>query len=288
MSLSTEDGPLREAAILTRAVENVFRKLIRLLMGRMSLVKLQEIIRIIFVEEAEGKIKKERPGRNVPLTQLALLTGLDTRTLNKLLEDLSKHDPIHDSEEFLKGLMPEHILIEYWMTNKNYLNEQDSTPLELSLTGTYPSFDSLVKEALPSRGITTKSIIDRFLITNAVLVNNASKKIMLVKEKYSNFIFTGDLDGIRTGMVAIANLAETVIHNSQIVNGSTDPYFQRTIWSTSIDRNNIIKLRKLIRDFLENTEKEAAELMYIIEEDSPAIPVTAGISMFYFEDQSSV
>ena len=49
MSVSLEDGPLKEAAIFTRAVENVFRKLIRLLLGRMTLVKLQEMIRCILI-----------------------------------------------------------------------------------------------------------------------------------------------------------------------------------------------------------------------------------------------
>ena len=39
----------QEAAILTRAVENVFRKLIRFLVGRISLVRLQEMIRYIYV-----------------------------------------------------------------------------------------------------------------------------------------------------------------------------------------------------------------------------------------------
>ena len=63
MSAILQEGPLKEAAILTRAVENVFRKLIRLLVGRMSLTKLQEMIRIIFVEESELKLKKRGLGR---------------------------------------------------------------------------------------------------------------------------------------------------------------------------------------------------------------------------------
>ena len=68
------DEHLQDAAILTRAVENVLRKLIRFLIGRISLVKLQEMIRFIYVEKAERKLKKERPDRNIPLTRLAILT----------------------------------------------------------------------------------------------------------------------------------------------------------------------------------------------------------------------
>ncbi len=69
---TSSDSRLQEADLLTRAVENVFRRLIRLLVGRITLVKLQEMIRFIYVEETEKKLRAERPGRNVALTRLAL------------------------------------------------------------------------------------------------------------------------------------------------------------------------------------------------------------------------
>ena len=75
---------LRDVAILTRAVENAFRKMIRLLIGKMSLKKLQEMIQIIFVEEAEAKLRREAPGKNVALGDIALQTGVDTRTIKKI------------------------------------------------------------------------------------------------------------------------------------------------------------------------------------------------------------
>jgi len=62
---------LRDVAILTRAVEKVFRKLVRMLIGKMSLKKLQELIQIIFIEEAEAKLKQEAPGKSVALGDIA-------------------------------------------------------------------------------------------------------------------------------------------------------------------------------------------------------------------------
>ena len=64
------ENPSGEAAILTLAVENVFRKLIRFLVGRISLVRLQEMIRYVYVEEAEKNLRAENPGKNVPMTKL--------------------------------------------------------------------------------------------------------------------------------------------------------------------------------------------------------------------------
>ena len=59
-SITKDSG---DVAILTLAVENVFRKLIRLLIGKISLKKLQEMVQVIFVEEAEANLRQERPGR---------------------------------------------------------------------------------------------------------------------------------------------------------------------------------------------------------------------------------
>ena len=133
MSVSLVDGPLKEAAIFTRAVENVFRKLIRLLLGRMTLVKLQEMIRLIFVEEAELHLKRERPGKNVPLTKMALLTGLDTRTLSKIQVEIAENLPIHLEDKFLREITPECSVLDSWASNSIYQDSKTKSPISLSL-----------------------------------------------------------------------------------------------------------------------------------------------------------
>jgi len=82
--VAASEPELRDVAVFTRAIENVFRKLIRLLIGKMSLKKLQEMIQIVFIEETEAKLKKETPGKNVALGDIALQTGVDTRTIKRI------------------------------------------------------------------------------------------------------------------------------------------------------------------------------------------------------------
>jgi hypothetical protein len=106
MPTSYQQRHLREAAILTRAVENVLRKLTRLLIGRISLTRLQELLRLVFVEEAEAFLKREKPGKNVPMTKLALLTGLDTRTLGRLKEEADRRRKSTKMDAFLREITP--------------------------------------------------------------------------------------------------------------------------------------------------------------------------------------
>jgi hypothetical protein len=110
---TVDDERLQEADLLARAVENVFRKLIRFLVGRISLVKLQEMIRHIYVEETELKLQAEQPGKNVPLARLALNTGLDTRALLKIRKRLYTQQPRY-RQQFLAELTPESAVVEAW------------------------------------------------------------------------------------------------------------------------------------------------------------------------------
>ncbi len=109
----TRDRRYQEAELLARAVENVLRKLIRFLVGRISLVRLQEMIRHIYVEETQNKLQSETPGRNVPLTRLALNTGLDTRALVQIRERLQTEGPQY-RQQFLAELTPESAVVEAW------------------------------------------------------------------------------------------------------------------------------------------------------------------------------
>ena len=58
-SITTDSG---DVAILMLAVENVFKKLIRLLVGKISLKTLQEMVQVIFVEKAEAHTENTKIG----------------------------------------------------------------------------------------------------------------------------------------------------------------------------------------------------------------------------------
>jgi len=77
------------------------RKLIRFLVGRISLRKLNEMVRTIYIQESERQLKLERPTKSVSLTRLAVLTGIDTRTLTKVRNSEQYLRPLHQAKRFL-------------------------------------------------------------------------------------------------------------------------------------------------------------------------------------------
>ena len=285
MSPSLEQGPLREAAILTRAVENVFRKLIRLLVGRMSLTKLQEMIRIIFVEEAERKLQRERPGKKVPMTNMAVLTGLDTRTLNKLSEERIESGTLESGSRFLKEITPTGSILDYWSTNPQYLND-DGEPLILEIKGEGKSFESLVKKAISTRGVTANSLLERLIDSRSVELDKSAQTVRLINSGFFPFVNKDAIGAIEFGLASVGNLVGTIAHN---VESKADPsglLFQRSYWTNRLNEKDKYKLRQSARQYLNSAGNDSSNMLARLEEEETSDEqITAGIGLFYFEEK---
>ncbi len=276
---------LREAAVLTRAVENVFRKLIRMLIGRMSLKKLQELIQIIFVEETESRLKQGAPEKNVALADLALLTGVDTRTIKKTRAYIALNNPPCQDDTFLEGFMPMFKVFDIWMNDERFFDATPGKPRELALEGEGATFSQLVSLALQSRGLTTQLVLKRLKEIDVISVNPLTQTVTL-KQEDNVFISKDELDSLEIGFTAIGNLAATVNHNIQSSLDSDEKYYQRGSWDFQFSPEKMAYIRKTICTFLSKTDTEARKLIGSLSE--PEIQqgqVTAGISMFYFEEE---
>lgn len=124
---STGNSELPDVAILTLAVESVFRKLIRLLICKTQLKKLQKMIQAIFVEETETNLKQKRPGKNVALSTLAAVTGFDTRTLTKIKSKDSYLKPFHKEKRFLSEITFECSVLDVWESSADYRNKKSGS-----------------------------------------------------------------------------------------------------------------------------------------------------------------
>ncbi len=165
-----EPKSLSDVAILTKSIEFLVRTLIKILIGKISLVRLQELIERIFIEESENHIRKARPGRDVPLTKLALLTGLDTRKLARIRNSESFRLPLHGTRSFLKEVTPESCIIDFWTTSPGFTDPKTNEPLIVDTWGAKETFETLVRESVRARGVTVQSIIESMLANNLIRI----------------------------------------------------------------------------------------------------------------------
>ena len=277
---------LGDVAILTLAVENVFRKLIRLLIGRMSLKKLQEMIQVIFVEEAEANLKKEKPGKNVPLSNLAVITGIDTRTLTNIKSRDIYLKPFHEEQRFLREITPECSVLDVWESSETYKNPTTGKPLKLAISGPDPSFESLISDSNPTRGVTVKSFLQRLEASNSIIVDKQENTVQMIDKRFTPFGSVAQTENARIGMAAVGNLVETVEHNLMAPSQNGESFYQRGCWTNRMDKVDREKLRELIKSFLEETDEKARKIIKPFEQSSVSRhQVTAGVSLFYFEEK---
>ena len=283
--VAPSEPDLRDVAILTRAVENAFRKMIRLLIGKMSLKKLQEMIQIIFVEEAESKLRREAPGKNVALGDIALQTGVDTRTIKKIRTYIAVSNPIHQDDVFLDGFMPLFKVFDLWMNDGKFFDMDSGKPRKLKIEGEGATFSELVKMAIQSRGLTAHAVLKRLKEIDVIEEDPLSGTVVL-KQEDNVFISEDDLDLLDVGFTAIGNLAGTISHNIHSNLNDGAKYYQRGSWDYQFDPKKMDQIRETIHRYLRKEDKRSRDLIASLAETSPQKgQVTAGISMFYFEEE---
>jgi hypothetical protein len=255
-----------------------------MLVGTMSLKKLQEMIQIIFVEEAEAKLKQESPGKNVALGDLALQTGVDTRTIKKTKAYIAVSNPIYQDDNFLDGFMPLFKVFDLWMNDERFFDMLNGKPRKLQIEGEGATFSGLVKAAIQSRGLTTQVVLKRLKEIGMVDVDSRAGTIVL-KQEDNVFISKNDLDLLDVGFTAIGDLASTISHNIQNSQFEDAKYFQRGSWNYQFDPEKMDEVRKVIHSYLRETDIKSRELITsLAESQSQKGQYTAGISMFYFEE----
>jgi hypothetical protein len=270
---------LQEAALLARAVENVFRKLIRFLVGRITLVKLQEMIRHIYVEETERQLRAENPGKNVPLTRLALLTGLDTRTLVRVRERLQLDEPRY-RQQFLAELTPESAVVEAWASRID-AGEPEAVVLDY---GTEKSqFERLVRATISTRGITTQSLLQRLVDTRSVARDRERQTLRLLVDHYSPYLSQDEPNIVNAALSAISNLITTIEYN--VGAEPADKLFQRQKWTFRLEPDDAAAFRQEMRRMLEDFEVRAEDAIAPWEQERyDSGLVTAGVGLYYFEE----
>ena len=285
MALQREQT-LPDVAILTRAVEVVFRKLIRLLMGKISLKKLQQMVQIIFVEEAEAMLKKETPGKNVPLSNLAVITGFDTRTITRIKGEEGYLKPFHEEKRFLSEITPECSVLDVWESSPKYRDSRSGKPRILPIKGKGASFESLISESVSTRGVTVTSFLHRLETGKSIVVDKAKNTVRMIDKRYTPFDSVDQTENARIGMAAVGNLVDTIAHNLEAPSRGVEPFYQRGCWTNRMDRNDSEKLRGLVKKFLEKTDEKARKIIKPFEQETVSHDqVTAGISLFYFEEE---
>jgi hypothetical protein len=246
---------LVEASSITDAIRLVLRRIVRLLVGTVSFPALVEILKAIYVEEAEKKLSrnKTKPTKSA----LALLTGLDTRVISSVMKtdfDISLEP---------KNICAENALLDMWVNDPFFQNEDKTGPAVLPVEGRGKTFQGLVLRSV-GRNITVKTVLDRLLSSvNVELHSGNTEKVEMLSQFYS------PISSDRAKLTDIAFLESSrvlsaVIHNMDSEAEARVP--QQGRWTYRLSPDNYQEFRNRTRLLLEKQIKEGEALLEEFEE----------------------
>jgi len=160
--------------------------------------------------------------------------------------------------------------------------------MELSVSPGARSFPELVSRAIGSRGLTIPSIIHRLEAAGSIEVDAETQQVKLIATTYYPFLSDDESAMLDVGFSTAASLLQTVTINLERASAGKEKLFQRSSFTHQLSPERRDEFRRLLQKFLTESDHECKTIMSELEDKLPqADQITAGVSMFYFEEHSA-
>ena len=234
-----------ETKSITHFISRVFRRVIRLVIGSVSLPALYDILKVIYVEEAQSKLIRE--GAKPTKSAVALITGLDTRVVTAVMSQNI------ESTLSNQNITPENVLIDMWVSDPFFQDSKTGKPAALPISGRGRTFQGLVLKSI-GRNITVKTVMDRLEAGGSIRVNHGDiDTVELISELY--LPLTDDrVRHTEVGLLEASRVLSAVIHNMNSEPDIRVP--QQGRWTYRLDPEKYKEFRKKVRKLLSEQIKE--------------------------------
>lgn len=274
-----------EVVVISRGVESVLRRLIRFLVGKISLAKLHELINFIYVEEVDEYLRRERPDRQVTLSTMALNTGLDTRVINRIRSSSNYKRGLTNDEEFYRDSTPAASFLHHWSTDARFTDPDTGLPKPLTITGETGSLEELATLLKLPRGVTIKSVAEQLERSELVHLDWERGTVEMRMDWYLPSPDKDREGALDAGFVAVGWLLETVLRNLSADSTPGERLYQRVFWINRLPRQQRAVFRERFVTLLEETEQEGRRLLQELDQpfDTPG-RISVGFGLYLFED----
>jgi hypothetical protein len=240
-----------QGTALARAIERMVRPMIRLIVGRVSCGFLVQQIKRIYIEEARSWIEGNDPNGRVTKSKLAMLTGLDTRTISSIEAEQATADEVSISD-----LCPEAGVLDKWRSSRTFTDD-GGEPKVLPIFGKTAAFQALVSSVV-GRNVTCQTVLERLLDSGNVEIVDGDYVRLL--NPYYQPIESSDETLVDAGSWSISRLTETVGQNLN-AKDSSERLLQQDRWSRRIPVESEPELKARMRKLIDRQIAEVEELL---------------------------
>lgn len=274
-----------EVAIIGRGAESVLRRLIRFLVGRISLAKLHELINSIYVEEMDDKLRRELGERKVTLATMAINTGLDTRVIKRIQERPGYKRGVVTDAEFFRDFTPAASFLHLWATDARFTDPETGMPMPLSITGETGSLEELASTIRLPRGVTIKSVAEQLERSELVHLDRKAGRVEMRVDRYLPSPGKDREGALEIGFLAVGRLMDTVLGNLDPDLPDEDRLYQRVYWINRLPRQQRDRFRERLGTLLDQVEKKGYDELERLDQsfDTPS-QLSVGFGLYLFED----
>ena len=260
---------------LALAIERIIRPFIKLIVGRVSCGFLIQQVKRIYIEEARAWIENNDANGRVTKSKLAMLTGLDTRTISSFEENA-----VDAADTRLGDLCAEAAVLDAWNSDAKYRDDNDK-PDSLPIFGRGVSFQSLVSSTV-GRNVTCQTVLDKLEETENVEVVN-DNFVRMVNPFFQPLDETEE-PVIDYGSTSVGRHLNTVNHNIFCKN-KDKRRLEQNRWSMRIRKGDVVAMESELRTLVEDQILDVEQILVKYEQsDDQENMVSYGVGWFFFSD----
>jgi hypothetical protein len=284
-SLQPDGLQQSEIAIIGRGVESVLRRLIRFLVGTISLTKLHELVNHIYVEELEEKLRRDEPGKAVTKSRMAMNTGLDTRVIARIQSSPGYKKSLVRESEFFRDFTPAAAFLHHWSTDPRFVDAETGMPRRLSVSGPGPSLEEMASTLKLPRGVTLKAVLRQLERSDLIDYDRGTETLTMRTDRYLPSPGKDREGALEIGFLAVCRLMDTVLGNLDEAVPEDQRLYQRVYWITRLPRQQRQAFRQKMVALLDEVEQQGYQQLKIMDQsfDTPS-QLTAGFGLYLFED----
>lgn len=276
---------LQSDAWLLACLEQVLKPIIRLfLTRRVAYPAFAAVAKRIYIELAREDAAKKNPRQPVTVSELAIATGVDTKTIG----DRIKEEEAGLAQEKLPSLSPEAGILDEWVNNPTYRDIDSGTPLELPIRGKGLSFATLVRRT--QRNVSYGHVLDTLLASGNVGIAKDGKSVKLLNKWYApgltNLPGQANIrDLARMSCRCIEHFVTTMNWNMVPEHRqANETRYQQEYFSRKIHPSRLREFRERCHEMLRQYAAKTANLMEPLEDEVRTDDhLCAGIGLYYFE-----
>lgn len=264
-----------------RFIRTCLRPLIRILVKqKVEFNSFQNLVRELFVEEAETYIEANSENSRGKISSIAYQTGLDRREVSKIIKNSSSVNA-SPNELVEQTRSRESNILEHWTTVPPFCNT-DEEPIPLRRSGQGLTFETLVQRF--GKNISHGPILEALIEAKCVEIKE--NKVHLISKSYipKLNVSTQKINIAAQSIKRIINTIDDNFENTENVK------FQRNLYSIRIPRNKLDAFREELSEMIINLYEnklfksfEKIESQYEVDKNERNEP-PVGLGIFYFED----